>query len=227
VSEHTIVLTLSRIEMAQRTPVTLRHAVIAGWTGRDQAAVEMHIEELAALGVKPPASIPVFYRTSAARVTTANCVQVLGEHSSGEVEFVMLQHAGQLWLGVGSDHTDRNVETYDVGVSKQMCEKPVAELWWAFSEVAAHWNRLILRSFVGRERTLYQEGCVTAMLEPAELIARYSRGAVLPDDTMMFCGTLAALGGVRPSSHFAFELEDPTLGRKIHHDYSINSLPVA
>jgi hypothetical protein len=43
----------------------------------------------------------------------------------------------------------------------------------------------------------------------------------------MFCGTLAALGGVRPSSHFAFELEDPILGRKIHHDYSINSLPVA
>jgi Protein of unknown function (DUF2848) len=43
----------------------------------------------------------------------------------------------------------------------------------------------------------------------------------------MFCGTLAALGGVRPSPHFAFELEDPVLGRKIDHEYSINSLPVA
>jgi hypothetical protein len=207
--------------------VTLHHTVIAGWTGRDRAAVEMHIEELAALGVKRPASIPVFYRTSPARVTTANCIEVLGEHSSGEVEFVLLQHTGQLWLGVGSDHTDRNVETYDVGVSKQMCEKPVAALWWDFSEVAAHWDRLILRAYVGRERTLYQEGSVTAILEPAELIARYARGAILPDNTVMFCGTLAARGGVRPSSHFAFELEDPMLGRKIHHDYSINSLPVA
>jgi hypothetical protein len=226
-SENTIALTLSRIEAAQRTPVTLRHAVIAGWTGRDQAAVEMHIEELAALGVKRPASVPIFYRTSAARVTTANCIEVLGEHSSGEVEFVLLQYAGQLWLGVGSDHTDRNVETYDVGVSKQMCEKPVAELWWDFSEVAAHWDTLILRAYVGRERALYQEGNVTAMLEPAELIARYARGTILPDNTVMFCGTLAALGGVRPSPHFAFELEDPVLGRKIHHEYSINSLPVA
>jgi hypothetical protein len=226
-SENTIALTLSRIEATQRTPVMLRHAVVAGWTGRDQSAVEIHIEELAALGVKRPASVPEFYRTSAARVTTANCIEVLGQHSSGEVEFVLLQHAGQLWVGVGSDHTDRHVETYDVGVSKQMCEKPVAALWWAFSDVAAHWDKLILRSYIGRERTLYQEGSVTVMLEPAELIARYARDATLPDNTLMFCGTLAALGGVRPSSHFAFELEDPELGRKIHHDYSINSLPVA
>jgi hypothetical protein len=65
------------------------------------------------------------------------------------------------------------------------------------------------------------------MHEPAELIARYARSTILPDNTVMFCGTLAARGGVRPSSHFAFELEDPVLGRKIHHDYSINSLPVA
>jgi Protein of unknown function (DUF2848) len=227
VSAHTIALTLGRIAATQRTPVTLRHAVIAGWTGRDQAAVETHIEELAALGVKRPASVPVFYRTSAARVTTANCIEVLGEHLSGEVEFVLLQHAGQLWLGVGSDHTDRNVEAYDVGVSKQICEKPVATIWWAFSEVAAHWDRLILRSYVGRERTLHQEGSVTAMLKPAELTARYARGTILPDNTMMFCGTLAALGGVRPSPHFAFELEDPVLGGKIHHEYSVNSLPVA
>jgi len=207
--------------------VVLRHAIILGWTGRDRAAVEMHIEELAALGVKRPAAVPVFCRTSAARVTTANSIEVLGNHSSGEVEFVLLQHAGELWLGVGSDHTDRNVESYDVGVSKQMCEKPVAALWWARSEVATHWDRLILRAYIGHERTLYQEGSVTAMLEPTELVARYARDVILPGNTVMFCGTLAALGGVRSSSHFAFELEDPVLGRKIHHEYSIDSLPVA
>ncbi|HWG71628.1 MAG TPA: DUF2848 domain-containing protein [Steroidobacteraceae bacterium] len=226
-SGNTIALTLSRMKAAQSAPLTLRHAVIAGWTGRDRAAVETHIEELAALGVKRPASVPVFYRTSAARVTTANRIEVLGNHSSGEVEFVLLQHAGELWLGVGSDHTDRNVESYDVGVSKQMCEKPVGVLWWALSEVAAHWDKLILRAYAGHERTLYQEGSVTAMLEPTDLIARYTGDAILPENTMMFCGTLAALGGVRPSSHFAFELEDPVLGRKIRHEYSIDSLPIA
>ena len=36
--------------------------VIAGWTGRDEAALRKHIEELAAIGVKPPKTTPIFYR---------------------------------------------------------------------------------------------------------------------------------------------------------------------
>lgn len=222
-----MVLSLDASTVTGTTSVNLQHAIIAGWTGRDRAAVERHIEELAELGVKRPASVPVFYRTSAARVTTAGEIQVLGDTSSGEVEFVLLQHAGQLWLGVGSDHTDRHVEAYDVGVSKQMCDKPVAAHWWAFADVAAHWNRLLLRSYIGRERTLYQEGSVTAMLEPLELISRFAPGTALPEDTVMFCGTLAAVGGVRPSSQFAFELEDPVLGRIIRHTYHVDCLPIA
>jgi hypothetical protein len=170
-------------------------------------------------------TVPTFYRISAARVTTADSLEVLGEASSGEVEFVLLQHAGQLWLGVGSDHTDRTVEAFDVGVSKQMCDKPVASVWWSFDDVARHWDDLILRSQIGPERMLYQEGRVSSMLEPAELVSRYASSAALPDKTLMFCGTLPALGGVRPSQHFTFELEDPVLGRKISHEYRVHSLP--
>ncbi len=32
---------------------------------------------------------------------------------------------GKRYLGIGSDHTDRKVETYNITVSKQMCDKPV------------------------------------------------------------------------------------------------------
>jgi hypothetical protein len=42
----------------------------------------------------------------------------------------------------------------------------------------------------------------------------------------MFCGTLAAKGGIRPSERFEIELEDPILGRKLTHAYDIASLPV-
>lgn len=225
--DRTINVTLSQNRRDVQASVPVSHAVIAGWTGRDPIAVQQHIDELAALGVKPPASVPVFYRASAARVTTLDSIEVLGDRSSGEVEFVLLRYAGQLWVGVGSDHTDRRVETYDVGVSKQMCDKPVAPCWWSFAEVADHWDRLILRSYIGTERLLYQEGAVTAMLEPADLIARYAHGAELPEGTVMFCGTLAAVGGIRPSNRFAFELEDPVLGRKLQHAYRISTLPVA
>jgi hypothetical protein len=43
---------------------------------------------------------------------------------------------------------------------------------------------------------------------------------------MMFGGTLAAQGGVRPTNEFAFELEDPVLGRKIAHAYKVRTLAI-
>ena len=65
---------------------------------------------------------------------------------------------------------------------------------------------------------------MTAMLEPQALLARYGSG--LPESTLMFCGTLAAHGGVRPTAEFAFELEDPIRGRKIGHSYRVRVLPI-
>jgi hypothetical protein len=41
----------------------------------------------------------------------------------------------------------------------------------------------------------------------------------------MFCGTLAARGGIRPSSRFSFELMDPVRNRKIAYAYDIVTLP--
>jgi len=109
-----------------------------------------------------------------------------------------------------------------------MCDKPVAPMLWDFNEVKGHWDRLILRSFImenGR-RVLYQEGSVTAMREPTELIGRYANGDALADGTAMFCGTLPAKGGIRPASRFEFELEDPVRGLFLRHGYDIAVLPV-
>ena len=213
-----------------RTPravdVTIERVVIAGWTGRDAEAVEKHIKELEALGVKRPATTPIFYRVGAARLTTDAVIEVLGEKSSGEVEFVLLQAQGALWVGTGSDHTDREVEAYGVSVSKQMCEKPIARLFWRFDDLAPHWDRLRLRSHatIGGNRVLYQEGPVATMRHPEDLLARFSNG--LPDGTLMFCGTLAVHGGLRFAQRFEFELEDPVKGRKIQHCYDVVSLPI-
>jgi len=213
---------------ATRRDVPIDDAVVAGWTGRDAAAVEKHIKELELLGVKRPATTPIFYRVSAARLTTDSEIEVVGDRSGGEVEFVLLQHGGRLWVGTGSDHTDREVETYGVTVSKQMCDKPLAREFWAFDDVAPHWGSLILRAYVteGDARVPYQEGTVAAMLDPGNLLARYAKDGRLAENTLMFCGTLAAKGGVRPTGHFAFELEDPVKRRKIAHAYSVRSLPI-
>lgn len=220
-------LTLQGKSGTRSGDVAITQAVVAGWTGRDPGAVEKHIRELEALGVKRPATTPIFYRVAAARLTTADTIEAVGESSGGEVEFVLLQHAGRLWVGTGSDHTDREVEKYGVTVSKQMCEKPVAPMFWAYDDVAPHWDRLMLRAHVveGGKRALYQEGSVAAMMDPRTLIARHAGDGGLPEDTLMFCGTLAAHGGVRPTREFAFEIEDPVLGRRIAHAYRVQTLP--
>jgi hypothetical protein len=209
--------------------VSVRQAVIAGWTSRDAAAVEQHIRELEELGVARPPSIPTFYRVSTGRLTTDRVIEVSGDRSSGEVEFVLVQCGGHLYVGVGSDHTDRKVEAYSVDVAKQMCDKPLATDVWPFADVEHHWDALVLRSWagIGSERVLYQEGPVSAMRTPADLIQRFAGGATLPEGTVMFCGTLAAHGGVRPAQRFEFEIEDPVRERRIHHAYDVVSLPAA
>lgn len=204
-------------------PIAVEKAIVAGWTGRDQGALRRHIDELAELGVTPPTSTPIFYRVAAARVTCDTEIEST-DASSGEVEAVILAARGRLWVGVGSDHTDREVETYGVAVSKQMCEKPVASTFWPYEDVAGHWDRLELRSWIveGGSEVLYQEGTLASLLPPEELIDATALG----NGSLMFCGTFAAIGGIRPSDLFRFELLDPVLERRISAKYRMKSLPI-
>src|SRR5919199_125752 len=94
----------SRTGIEQRA-IAVRDLVIAGWTGRDEAAIRHHIKELAAIGVPRPSSTPVFYRVSAANLTQDSRLVVLGGDTSGEVEPVIVAAEDGLWLGLGSDHT--------------------------------------------------------------------------------------------------------------------------
>jgi len=194
--------------------------VIAGWTGRDEAALKKHIMELAEIGVKPPKTTPIFYRVSASLLTYADSIQVSGLDTSGEVEFVLLARKDGLFVTVGSDHTDRKAETIGVSLSKQLCQKPIAKDAWRYDEVKPHWDRLVLRAWA--DDKLYQEGPVTAMRSPEDLMGRYP----LRTGFAMFCGTLAAKGGIRPASIFRMELEDPVRKKTLKHEYRIDVLPV-
>jgi hypothetical protein len=194
--------------------------VIAGWTGRDEAALRKHIRELEEIGVKPPKTTPIFYRVSAHLLVHENHIQVSGPDTSGEVEFVLIQTGSGLRVAVGSDHTDRKAETIGVSLSKQLCAKPVSRDSWPYEEVKPHWEKLVLRAW--SDGQLYQEGTVAAMRSPEDLLGR----CPLPPGWAMFGGTLAAKGGIRPGKVFRMELEDPVRKRKLAHEYRIEVLPV-
>ena len=209
--------------------VEIDQLVIAGWTGRDVAALDHHIEELKAIGVQPPSKVPLYYRVAASLLTQAVSIQVLGDDTSGEVEPVLMGASDRLWVTVGSNHTDRRIESYGIAISKQVCPKIIARSAWRFEDVEPHWDRLVLRSFVEEagKKVLYQEGTLGRLRPPRELIAGWRNGdSKLPPHIAMFCGTMPAIGAIRPSPRFAMEIEDPVLGRTLSHTYQVQPLPL-
>jgi len=201
--------------------------VIAGWAGRDKHAVQEHIDELAALGVPPPASTPIYYRVSHSRLTTATDLDFIGTASSGEAECLLVNIDGELWVGIGSDHTDREAETVGITLSKQMCDKPVGRSFWRFADVEGHWDELILRSTtIERGETMtYQDSPVSTLLPPRELVDGLAGG--LPPGTAMFCGTVPVIGGIRGAEAFTAQLVDPVRERTLSHHYRVRTLAVA
>ena len=224
----TLVFTRAWSGGTDRVSVTPHTLVLAGWVGRDERAIRHHIEELAAIGVPPPSSVPVFYRVAVELITQAGRIQVLGPDTSGEAEPVIVALDDGLWLGVGSDHTDRKAETIGIALSKQLCHKVMGATLWRLDEVEARWDRLTLRAHatIDGTRVPYQDGSLSGLRPPADLIGRWTNGAGLKPGTVMFGGTLAAIGGIRPAMRFEMELEDPATGRRLGHAYDVDALPV-
>ena len=221
-------LTFTRHFRDRTDQVTIKPGtlIVAGWTGRDGAALQHHIEELAAIGVPRPSSVPVFYRNAVTNIVQTDRLEVLGPDTSGEVEPVVVALADGLWIGLGSDHTDRKAETMGIALSKQLCGKVMGQELWRFEDVAPHWDSIIIRSYatIDGERVLYQEGPFALMRDPVDLLTRYGKPFVAY--TVVFCGTIGAKGGIRPATRFEMELEDPVLKRRMSHIYDVVSLPV-
>lgn len=215
------------IEAGSGRPISfeLRDVVLAGYTGRDTEAVQRHIDELATHGVAPPARVPTFYRVSCERVTTADRIDVLGPETSGEAEFILVSAEGELFVGVGSDHTDRGLERDSVCKAKQLCAKVVSPELWRYADVRASWNELALRSYCGDERadTPYQDGFVADMMPPEDLLESVMRrtGRTL-DGVLVFSGTLPMLNGLVCSPRFAVELAHEQTGLVLRVGYSVN-----
>lgn len=200
----------------------IKKLIVAGWTGRDQAGVQHHIEELAAIGVPRPSATPLFYAASPDLLTQAEEITVLGEETSGEAEPFLLNHGGRLWLGLASDHTDRGLEAHSVAHSKQICAKPVASRLIPFDPAQAEEYGLACWIDEGAGWTEYQRGRVSAIMPLEELLAQ----CPMADGEAMLCGTLPAIGGgVRPGRAFRMELT-PAAGDAITLAYSVAALPI-
>jgi hypothetical protein len=198
-------------------------SVVAGYTGRDAAAVQHHIDELAAIGVAPPAEIPMFYSVEPSTVNSSKAYSESENLTSGEVEPVYIRHAGSYFLGVGSDHTDRDLERTDIGDSKRACPKPVG------AEVVRIGDAAELENFsldcadasCSVDGALYQAGKLDGLRPPHDIVKRYIArfGLHEEDDFVCFGGTLPLLGGTFTAGehwHLEIRLSD---GSQLIHNY--------
>ncbi|MEZ5652223.1 MAG: DUF2848 family protein [Burkholderiaceae bacterium] len=214
----------------QTRTVEIDQVVIAGWTGRDHRQVQRHIDELKSMGIPEPSATPLFYRISADLVTQSPMIQVLGPASSGEIEPVLFAAEDGIWLTIGSDHTDRDVERAGVALAKQLCPKPVARTAWRWDEVHQQAEHMLLKSWIGggEEKQAYQQGTLSELIPLNALLQQMQiqLGFGLEPGTLLFCGTLPTEGGLRTADHFSGLLLDPSAGRTLTLDYDIDFLRI-
>lgn len=216
-------------EVPQEIDVAVGRLFIAGYTGRDRNAVQAHVDELEHHGIAPPKRVPSLFAGVPARLTTQRSIVVHGTQTSGEAEFVVTRHRGELLVGIGSDHTDRELESHSIIKSKQVCEKPVSSRLWRARDLTGHWDELELlaTTWTDGKETPYQQGRLAAMLPLEDLVGVVEGRVGRLDEDVVFSGTLALLTGEFVfSERFRAELRDPVLKRTLTCEYTVETLAV-
>jgi 4-hydroxyphenylacetate 3-monooxygenase len=191
---------------------------IAGYTGRDRAMVQKHIDELAREGIAPPPEVPMWYEMPTANLTTADTIAVTSPQSCGEVEPILIGVNGRLYLGIGSDHTARDVEREDIATSKRVCPKPLGRTLVRISELDETFDALKLESWIDGEP--YQSGSV-AQIMPLRLLLAGFRERTLASSFVLSCGTVPLLThGFRFGSKFSAKISGGPLAAPLTLDYT-------
>jgi 4-hydroxyphenylacetate 3-monooxygenase len=198
--------------------------IIAGYTGRDRAAVQAHIDELAHQGIAPPPSVPMWYPMPLDLLTTADTIALATARTCGEVEPVLVAAGDAVYLGIGSDHTDREAEREDIARSKRICPKPIGRALARLDALDERLDALHLQSSIDGEP--YQRGTFAQIVPLAELFA--AARARTDGDFVLFCGTVPLLtGAFRFGTHFAARIDGPALRAPLALDYTVAVAPGA
>lgn len=196
-------------------------AIVAGYTGRDAGAVQEHIDELAAIGIAPPPTVPMFYPVDIAAVTADSTITVRGERTSGEVEPLYIRCDGRYFLGISSDHTDREVEADDIADSKKACPKPVGRTVVEIADIdALDLDSARAISYVDEQ--VYQDGELSSLRRPGEVVRLFLENTDVGDRDFV------CLGGTVPVKNGSFVYGDKwrirldlASGQTLEHEYSV------
>lgn len=194
-----------------------------GSATRDPQTAVAHQEEVAKSGINIAFDVPAprIYPIALHALTSDDEIYVQSDRTSGEVEIVI--HVGDtLSVGVGSDHTDRALETVSIPGSKQACANHLAPVFWPYDEIRDTWDDCVLRSWV--DGRLYQEVGVSAFLKPEDIVALLrERVSDVPErDFLIFCGTIVSVDkALGFGTEWRYQLDAPGADRRIESTYTV------
>jgi len=221
-----IALTLEGKDRTEPLAFAYTRMVNAGYVGRDQAEVRRHIDELARKGIPGPKKTPTLYPVIPRTLVTDSEIEVYGDETCGEVEYVLLvENPDMIYVGVGSDHTDRHLEETDIPRAKQICPNIISRRVWPLAEVTDHWDDLEIEASVVKEgeEILYQQGRLALIMDPKKLMDFVASMVRFPlENVVIYSGTLGSLtGGFVFGEHYMAKLTDPKLGRNLDLSYKV------
>lgn len=220
---HTIPVEVHSLD-GTKTPAefTVARMYNFGSATRDPETAVAHQEEVAKSGIHIAFDVPAprIYPIALHALTTDDELFVQSDRTSGEVEIVI--HVGdQMYVGVGSDHTDRALETVSIPGSKQACANHLAPVFWPYDEIRDSWDDCVLRSWV--DGRLYQEVGVDAFLRPEDVVALLrERVTGVPErDFLVYCGTIVSVDkALGFGNEWRYQLDAPGR-RKIEASYRV------
>ena len=170
-------------------------------------------------------------------LTQSAVFEVQGPLTGGEAEVVAIRVGDEVFISVGSDQCDRELDPLFPDKPKQMCPHPIASTVWPYSEVRDHWDSLRIYSHVvvGEHTVPLQDTALSALVDLEYLLAMDTVKR-LADPMFLYCGSAPFLDSVgemiqlyglpEETAHgvgeiFLVRLHDPILNRTIEHQFRV------
>jgi hypothetical protein len=220
------------LEVQTSTGMEKLHLEIArtyclGFTIKDTAKMDRHMEEVEKIGVRRPYTDqpPMIFPMATWSTVFGSEAEVQYRRTNGEVEIVTIDNDGELFVTVGSDHTDRKLEQVSIPWSKQVAPNVVCPVVWRWEDVKDHWDQVSMECWVvhNGEKIRYQHASVSEFWSPVEM-REGIRGRVAEDKgpILFLSGTVVTDDGkFKYATEWTLSLDDPVLNRRIEHTYHV------
>ena len=175
-------------------------------------------------GVPAPKKIPTIFQMSNMLLTQDPDIDFVGNNTCGEVEYIIITQGDEIYIGLGSDHTDRKLESASVPKAKQVCPKPIGHDVWKYDDLKDHWDSIKLNSYqtVDGKEIPYQQGTLADILPVEHLLKELRERIGDVSHCVIYSGTVPVLNGFQYGENFRCEMIDETLNRSLSMNYNIH-----